>query len=100
MSEWRPEEGWDEQAEERLKDLNFDAMAASLENSEYYRNILEAGADAMLAALKEGGVYGQYTEGVYEGPWLVNDDGEHFDISDVVSDWNKKGYLVFIPDEE
>ncbi len=53
MSEWRPEEAWDEQAKERLRDLDFDAMHASLETSEYYRNIYEAGADAILAALKQ-----------------------------------------------
>ncbi len=56
--------------------------------------------DETLAALREGGVYGQYTEGVYEGPWLVGDGGEYFDIADVVSDENKKGHLVFIPDKE
>ena len=60
----------------------------------------EAGADAMLEALKKCGVYGQYTEGVYEGPWLVDDDGSYFGIEDVVSGENKKGHLVFIPDEE
>ena len=53
MSEWRPEDGWDEQAKERLKDLNFDAMVACLENSEYHRNIYEAGADAIVMALRE-----------------------------------------------
>ncbi len=53
MSEWRPEEGWEEQATERLRGLDFDAMHASLETSEYYRNIYEAGADAMLVALRE-----------------------------------------------
>ena len=59
----------------------------------------EAGADALLGALMEGGVYGQYTEGVDEGPWLVDDDKNYFDIADVVDNENKRGYLVFIPDD-
>ncbi len=81
MSEWRPAEGWDEQTEERLKDLNFDAMAASLENSEYYRNIHEAGADAMLAALRK--------QDIREFSTLVG-----------WVDGNPSGTLVYIPDKE
>ncbi len=51
MSEWRPEEVWEKQVTERLKDLGFDAMHTSLETKEYYRNIYEAGADAIVVAL-------------------------------------------------
>ena len=51
MSEWRPDKDWAEKAKRRLKTLDFDAMHASLETSEYYRYIYEAGADAMLAGL-------------------------------------------------
>ncbi len=73
MSEWRPEEAWDEQAKERLKDLDFDAMHASLETKEYYRNIYEAGADAILAALKErdGSEYYPPEEGRIQSGWVV-----------------------------
>ncbi len=90
MSEWRPE-GWENDFEYK-RALEGEYLLPSV--------VFEAGADAMLAALREGGVYGQYTEGVDEGPWIVGDGGEYFDISDVVSDENKKGYLVFIPDKE
>ena len=92
MSEWRPE-GWE-------NPLTPQRLAEDHNDFEDVAQAYESGADAMLAALREGGVYGQYTEGVYEGPWLVGDGGEYFDISDVVSDENKKGYLVFIPDKE
>ena len=73
MSEWRPEEAWDEQAKERLKDLDFDAMHASLEAKEYYRNIYEAGGDAILAALKErdGSEYYPPEEGRIQSGWVV-----------------------------
>ena len=96
MSEWRPE-GW----KNPYPDINAGFPTNDFIYSEYdLFDAHEVGADAILAALKEGGVYGQYTEGVYEGPWLVGDGDEYFDISDVVSDENKKGYLVFIPDKE
>jgi len=115
MSEWRPD-GWENPSTEEyleahgwrldkttLRWLKPDGDGHDLipyDVSVERRYAYEAGADAIVAALKEGGVYGQYTEGIYEGPWIVGDDGTYFDISDVVSDENKKGYLVFIPDKE
>ena len=84
MSEWRPEEGWDEQVKTRLKDLSFDAMVASLENSEYYRNIYEAGADAILAVLREYPIF------------IVEVQGITFQA--VTCNQFTNGRLVFIPD--
>ena len=93
MSEWRPG-GWGNPWGETL------ALSPDKQTQYLLDNIFENGADTMLATLMEGGVYGQYTAGIDEGPWIVGDDGTYFDIADVVSDENKKGYLVFIPDKE
>ncbi len=86
MSEWRPGD--------------WKNPYSGVEFADWAESLWEAGADAIVAALIQGGVYGQYTAGIDEGPWIVGDDGTYFDIADVVSDENKKGYLVFIPDKE
>ncbi len=74
MAEWRPEEGWDEQAKRRLKDLDFDAMTACLENHEYYRNIYEAGADAKLTALRATAEPREWVKGDVKGDWVFIPD--------------------------
>ncbi len=89
MSEWRPE-GLTNPHKEEFRYGKPYGRAKDWEDT----------IDAMLAALRAGGVHGQYTTGVYEGPWIVDDDGEYLDIGDVVSDENARGYLVFIPDKE
>ncbi len=99
MSEWRPE-GMLTSVEAAEKVIDYDSKPIRGNTRAGFLDGYERAERAMLAALREGGVYGQYTEGVDEGPWLVGDGGEYFDISDIVSDENKKGYLVFIPDKE
>lgn len=55
----------------------------------------EAGADAMLEVLKKGGKYWNYKENLFEDEF-----GLHPISIPIVDIKNKKGWLVFIPEEE
>ncbi len=80
MSEWRPEEGWDNPWQDIL------ALSPDKQTQYLLDNIYEAGADAIVAALKEQST--RVDIGVEKGTInLPFHGGSH-------------GFVVFIPDEK
>ncbi len=82
---WRPD-NWalTEPAAEALEDIKKDAYGWARSLTEFEKQLFEAGADAMLEALKDRGVftYGNHT------PDIELDDAPE-----------ESGYWVFIPEE-
>ena len=82
---WRPD-GWEETLREILDHFNVTYM-----NSEECK-LIEAGANAMLEALKKDALYSNDDEKMVCKP--------HISAVDMINATNsKKGCLVFIPDE-
>lgn len=85
---WRPE-SWEEVIRE--------VWGKATQIGEQFPVGFEAGADAMLEALKElpTTVYGILLEGL-----VIDKNGEFKDIPCDANCYRKKGWLIFIPDEE
>ena len=83
MSEWRPEEGWENPYGTELVRGNFSDGREYVHDPEPEHDAYEAGADAMLEALRED--HGVRYEGGTVAFHRLN---------------NEHGTLVFIPDEE
>lgn len=76
---WRPKEEWN--AREIFKEVRYPASVAG--NLPYFYQLIEAGADAMLEALKREGTYVKAGDMVEEGITYM-----------------RSGWEIFIPDEE
>lgn len=67
------------------------------EYSDIY-DVFEAGADAILGALKKNSLYGEYLDDVVISARVKKDDPDW--AEPFFGSITKKGWLVYIPDEE
>jgi len=90
---WRPEEGWNP-SEIRQKTLEM--CAESEPGADCQIKLVEAGANALLEALKATGIHGDY---LAEGAVVNLDDDGVYDLVDHC-DSDGPGTLIWIKDEE
>ena len=101
MSKWRPD-GWKNPNGIELVRGHFSDGREYVHDPEPEHDAYEAGADAMLEALKKTGLYGDEEPYWDFGPnfWGNPDDGRSVNIGNLDNYLDiEKGWLVFIPDE-
>lgn len=90
---WRPE-NWDKENEPKICALRKVEMRQGYPNISLYwaKALIEAGADAILEALKVSGKYGAWYQ-THEGDWQEI-------MPELVENGDIKGWQIFIKEEE